>query len=259
MNTSDGVIEQTKCAEMALKRGNLALACSCYENALAIDSEHALAYANLGLIHFQQGDLEKAEALLLVGIQKDQDLKEPYYNLGCLYQSKGEYEKALSFFKEVVEKDAEDYDTYYRMGLSCVALKRCSDAKAFLQTAFQLRPDFFDSGIALAQYFFYHHEYTMAESVLRLLLVTHKEFPQLYYLLGISLKEQGNTESALAQFSRTIALDDKHAMAYYFLGICCNELSLAKQAESFFRKAIAADAGLTDEITPYLASLAGTE
>jgi len=251
MKSSNDMQALTRDAEDALQAGDRDLAATCYEKVLSLDADYAPAYANLGLIQFELGNVERAESLFLAGIEKDYDLREAHFNLGCLYQSIEEHESALECFRTVIEKDTDDYEAYYRMGLSCIAMKRCEDAKGFLQTAFQLKPDCLEFGLALARYFFYHHIYDKAESVLRLLLVTHNKTPQLYYLLGLSLKEQGKTESALAQFFRTVACDENNSMAYFFLGKCCHDLALHKQAKDFFMRARDLNAGLTDEIRFY--------
>ncbi|CAF1511530.1 unnamed protein product, partial [Adineta steineri] len=75
------------------------------------DSEKAIYYNQLGVVHSNQGDYEKAiwyyekalEILRKILPSNHPDLITSYINIGLVYDNMGEYSKALSYYEQGLE------------------------------------------------------------------------------------------------------------------------------------------------------------
>jgi tetratricopeptide (TPR) repeat protein len=76
-------------------RGNLAWAEEYWEAALAIDSLHAPALAEMGSTRFIQGELEPAFAYLRAAVRQDPAMPSAWFNLGRLQLLRGRREEAV--------------------------------------------------------------------------------------------------------------------------------------------------------------------
>ena len=244
----DAFHKEKTSAERFLKEEKYDEALTHFKRAAELNPEFAEGYCNIGCILLNRGEFSEAEAYLLQSLEKDNDFIEAYFNLGCAYQVKSEFDKALSFYKEVITREPKNTDAYARMGACAQYLGREDDAQTFLWEALRLKPDSLEAATQLAGLHIEKKEYTHAEDVLRLSLVSHPEEVSLYFSLGLVLKEQGKFESALAQFNKVVQLDENNAEGFYHLADCCMALGLLKQAEPFFAKAYKLDQTFSEAV-----------
>ncbi len=101
-DTADGAFLEGLCSEM---EGNWTGAQSAYEKALAMDPQHALSLFRLAYGADLRGDDDEAFGHYL----KLKTLRPPHVhaliNLGVIHEDRGEYEKALECFELVLETD----------------------------------------------------------------------------------------------------------------------------------------------------------
>jgi len=77
----------------------------CFEKMIEIDPESHRALYNLGITHFNLGNLEKALESYNKALKIKPDYKYCYYNIGYLYESRGEIEKAMEFYEKALDID----------------------------------------------------------------------------------------------------------------------------------------------------------
>jgi tetratricopeptide (TPR) repeat protein len=80
-------------------------AISCYEKMIEIDPESYRAFYNLGITHFNLGNIEKALESYNKALKIKPDYKYCYYNIGYLYESQGELDKAMQFYEKALNID----------------------------------------------------------------------------------------------------------------------------------------------------------
>ena len=80
-------------------------ALSCFEKMIQIDPESHRALYNLGITHFNLGNIEKALESYNKALEIKPDYKYCYYNIGYLYESRGELDKAMEFYEKALNID----------------------------------------------------------------------------------------------------------------------------------------------------------
>jgi len=238
---NNGINSAVRKAKTLINKGDYDKALEIYSQLIEENPADADAWCNLGLLYYHKGEIEEAEQAFLKCIEYDPEVLEAYFNLGRLYQSNREFEKALTYYKEVVTRNEEDGIAYYYMGQCAKAVGRIDDAVAFLDEAIRLQPNNLEVGVALATLYVERGDYQKAEDALRVILVSHADVVPVHFSLGLILREQGKKESALAQFSRVVQLDENHVQGFYNLAECCMDLGLLDQAEPFYAKACKLD------------------
>ena len=89
--------------------GKTAEAIAAYEKAIPLNPKLLPEiYNNLGLIYFQQEQMEKAEVLLRKAVEIRPHFAPPYCNLGSLYEKKGDLDRAIQYYEKTVQL-APDY------------------------------------------------------------------------------------------------------------------------------------------------------
>ncbi len=73
-----------------------------YEDAIAIDPDHAIALNRLGLTHLLMGDYPNAREHLLAAATANPNMPDPHANLGTLYFQQRNYEDAITAFGQAL-------------------------------------------------------------------------------------------------------------------------------------------------------------
>lgn len=177
------------------------------------------AYA-LGLAYFKNQDYNSSRGILIrfQNEFKDSELRlKALYLLGSSLYSLGDYKAAMQVFKEISRISGQDVeltqkaeygiaDCYYRLGEEDEALIRFKS----------LRSKYPDSGLTpeiiwwLGGYYYQHNELSLAR---RYFLSIIQDFPKsdfladAYYALGLTFIEEENTQEALGNFNKALALN----------------------------------------------------
>lgn len=122
------------------RRGEFALALQHYQRAVKINPGHALAFSNMGMVHFSlfQKDNDRQsrdqalrhfnKALLL-----DHDLADGYNGRGAVYLALNEAEKAVADLKKALQLQPELFDAYFNCTYALLQLDRKKEALDLLQ------------------------------------------------------------------------------------------------------------------------------
>ena len=123
--------------------GNLAPARLWYEKALALDPRAAAAANNLAWLYAESNERLET-ALLLAQTARAQLPTRPEVSdtLGWIYYKKEMAGMAVSMFTRSVEQDAKNPVYHYHLGLALARQGNDAAARASLQRALKLKPDF---------------------------------------------------------------------------------------------------------------------
>ena len=137
------------------KPGNLQLAISALNSAVATDPGFALGYAQLGeayRIQYQVNKnpvwIDEAQANCRKSIELDNHIPEPYVTLGKLHDAAGHYNLAVQEFQQALSLNQRDGSAIEGLAHAYEQAGRISDATATFQKAEALLPgdwDVFDS------------------------------------------------------------------------------------------------------------------
>ena len=162
--------------------------------------DYSKAHANLGAILNELGHSEEAEAHLRRALALDPRTPKVHLNLGMILYSQGRYEEALEAARVAVEQRPDYSKAHANLGLALNVLGYSEEAKTHLRHAIALNPqnvDLIAQAAALAP------DSTQAA--------------ELYFLMGETAQENGQSEAAAEHYVNTLELDPYHAAALHWL------------------------------------------
>ncbi|CAF1261602.1 unnamed protein product [Adineta steineri] len=200
------------------------------------ESEKGLPYNQLGFVHWNQGDYEKAICYNEKAIDIRQntlpsnhpDLAHSYNNIGLVYHSIGEYSKALSFFEKALEIREKTLPSnhpdlaysYNNIGLVYHQMGEYLKTLSYYEKALKFRQNTLPSN---------HPD--LAQS--------YNNIGHLYRSMGEYLKALSSHEKALEIYQKTLAPDHPSlATSYNNIGMIYNNMGEYSKALSSHEKAL---------------------
>ena len=124
----------------------------------------ATAYINIGLIHVDKGDNEKALEFYLKALSIREEIGDKnkmaasYGNIGTIHHDNGDYEKALEFYlrsssitEEIGEKNGMA-GSYINIGLLNTDIKKFAEARIYLNKGLQLSKEIGTKSFSASSY-----------------------------------------------------------------------------------------------------------
>jgi tetratricopeptide (TPR) repeat protein len=126
----------------AHRRGDLAGARRAYEAALRVDAHHPLATHYLGVLAYQDGDLDRALPLLERSAHAVPDEPEFQNNLGLALAAADRLDDAVAAYRRAVSLKPDHAGAWSNLGLACTAQNALAPAEEALRRAIALQPGF---------------------------------------------------------------------------------------------------------------------
>ncbi len=121
--------------------GNQEEAIELLNRMISLLPNHALAYNDLGVLHFRRGNKIKSLYYYQKAVQLDPENPAFQKNLADLYLIElGETEEALKIYLQVLRKDPSDLETLFALGHICVQLEKFEDARVFYNRILAIEP-----------------------------------------------------------------------------------------------------------------------
>lgn len=187
-----------------LQQGNIDRAVAVLQRALSVNSELPGAANLLGLAQVRKGDLAAADASFRDALRIQPDLAEAHYNLGNLLAGAGNYPEAAFHFEKAIVFKPGYVDAHHSYGILLMMTHSWDKALAEMREALRLDPSVAETHIELAD-----------------LLAT-----------------TGRIENAVEEYRRAIRLKPEESHAYYRLGLALRKHGDLPEAEQQFRLAI---------------------
>jgi tetratricopeptide (TPR) repeat protein len=168
-------------------RGNLEKAIEHYEKALKFDPDSSGIYSNLGVAYKNLGMVDKSIAAYKKAIELDPGQAEAYNNLGVSYELLGKYDEAVEAYEKAIKLDLNPAEAYSNMGNVYSKKKQHKKAIEFYNKAIKADPQYGNS----------------------------------YNNLGNIYKNMGNYEEAIRLYKKALEFETKPASAVH------NNLALA--------------------------------
>jgi tetratricopeptide (TPR) repeat protein len=111
-----------------------------YKRVLAVNPTHIEALINLGMLSYEQGDLESASACFLRAVTGDPDNSVAHFNLGSVLDELGHLEAARRHLRIAVRIDPSYPDAHYNLAFVCDKLGSAFEARQHWQHYIRLDP-----------------------------------------------------------------------------------------------------------------------
>ncbi|MCA8293300.1 tetratricopeptide repeat protein [Burkholderia sp. AU30198] len=211
-----------------------------YLAVLAKEPDHPQALHLYGVLQFQCGDADQAEALLRQSIAIAPDVRA-LSDLGAIVGERGRVDEALGHFASALQAAPDDVQTLVRRGNTLIGLRRYDDALASFDRALAVSPLVLDAlcnrGGALRAL---GRLDDALDTYDRALMVDPQSFES-WFNRGIVLRALRRAADALHCFDRANAIRPGIAAIMIERGRTLAELDRLNEALAAFNDALAAD------------------
>lgn len=176
-----------------------------YNKSISIGENYPnyLPYMNRGKLYFKQKNYEKALKDLNSSISLNNNDSEAYYGRGQAKYHLGDIQNALVDTNAAIEIKANKWSYYNQRGIILNDLKKYEEAISDFTKAIEIS----------------NHEYA-------------------YNNRGFAHYKLGNLKQALLDCEKSLELNDKNGLAFYYLGLIEHDLGETEKACSHFTKAL---------------------
>ena len=220
------------------KRNNLKIAKKLYSKTLKSNPYYKGVYINLGILHNQLGEHQKAMSCYEKTIQIQPNNSAAFNNLGSTHKELGEYQKAMSCYEKAIQIDPNYADAYYNLGIIFNKLEEHQKAKNCYEKAIQIQPNnsaaYNNLGIILNEL----EEHQKAMSCYEKAIKIQPNNSVVFNNLGSTYKELEEYQKAMSCYKKAIKINPNYVNAYFNLGIILNKLEEHQKAMNCYEKSI---------------------
>lgn len=228
-----------------------------FEQSIALNPRRATAHYNLGLLHGYRQEVNQAQAAYTAALAADSTLAPAHKKLGKIHREKGFPSEAARAFKKAVRFDPQDAEAHFLLGLAQrdsgdneAALRALLKATELNPNSPKLRLNLGNVYLRLGRREAGKREMARSESLRQqhrglhseISPPTHQSLPigsaRDHYNMGLKHRMAGETDRALLEFRRTVAINPDHKDAHIGLGLLLAEQGRQKQAARSFERAI---------------------
>lgn len=124
-----------------MARNDLAAACRCFTEALALDDDFAEAHANLAFLLALQGQAGEAEKHYRLSIACNPDLAQVHLNLGVMLAAQKRFEEARQAYEHALHLDPATPSAWSNLGVLQACQRQDAAAEKSYRTALALDPE----------------------------------------------------------------------------------------------------------------------
>jgi serine/threonine protein kinase/Flp pilus assembly protein TadD len=214
-----------------------------FQQAIALDSKYALAYAGLGEAYWRKYRdtrdtqwVEPARKNCQLALKLNNQLAPVYVTLGIIEEGAGQHIPALEALEKARQLEPSDPSVFSELGAVQEAMGKLDDAKSSYQAAARLRPGDWASLNALGGFYYRRGNYQEAIPLFQKITELAPGNSQGYTNLGATYAMAGQYESAAVSFNQSLTLRptalaySNLGTVYFFLGRCAEAVPMMKRA-----------------------------
>jgi tetratricopeptide (TPR) repeat protein len=138
---SNSIESLSQQVQYCLNSGNQEEAMNILHRVISLFPDHALAYNDLGVLYYRQGNKTKSLYYYQKAVRLDPENSAFQKNLADLYLVElNEVEEALKIYIHVLNKEPSDIETLFALGHICIQLEKFEDAKIFYNRILDVEP-----------------------------------------------------------------------------------------------------------------------
>lgn len=226
------------------RQGALEQALAAYEQALSLQPGHPGALSHLGILAWQNGDLEAAERFLYASLDADGSAPSPWNTLGNVMKARGRTEAALACYQQALAIAPDYADAHFNAGNLLQLLGRLEPALASYARALEAQPDDVQSRNNRAAVLQQLGRWDEALDNLDAALALAPGYAEAHNNRGNVLARLRRHAEALASFERALACRSHYADAYVNRAKLLKDTGRLDAAQADLEQAIALDPGL---------------
>jgi Flp pilus assembly protein TadD len=188
-----------------------------------------MGYGNLGLIHWRQGDAQRAEQEWREALRLAPNDSSILNNLGLACTKLGRYPEAVSFFRKAIELKPDDPNPHSNLGIAFEKTGEQGAAEREFRAALELAPQKFETRNRLGRLYLEAGRVEEAEEQFQLSIKTQPNDSG-YCGLGEVELRRGKGGLAEGAFQKALSLDANNSQAHFKLGALY--LSKGRRAEA---------------------------
>jgi predicted O-linked N-acetylglucosamine transferase (SPINDLY family) len=220
-------------------RGAAADAAAHFAQAIAAQPEFELAYRDGCLACVESAQFDRAEALLLSGLNRFPASADLLFLMGNVHTKAGRREAAVDSYRRALAARGGYVEAHENLAVVLSELGQPEQAAAQLQAVAVLRPNDVDAqcryGVALQGL----GRFDAAVDSFRRAVAIDPASATALSSLGSAYAAQGRRAEAIEQYHVAIAADASHYFAYAGLGVELNEAGRPEEAAQHLREALA--------------------
>jgi tetratricopeptide (TPR) repeat protein len=226
---------------LALSEQDVDEAIKSFRRAIDLAPRHALARYNLALV-LKRADRPREAIDELTRAIAIESRPEAHYTLGVIYWQQGDLERAEAALRAALASDAKYADAHHSLGAVLAARGQWPPAIAALRRAIALRPELTSARYTLARVLRESGDDRAARRELedadRLRVRGQMEQEaSVWTATGTRKLDMGDAAGAQAHFERAIAIFEGYAPAHYQLGRALQKLGRLDSARAAFHRA----------------------
>lgn len=198
-----------------------------FKEAIAIDSNYALAYSGLADAYFRLSNvhfpprevLPKAKEAALRAVEIDENLAEAHSSLGLVkVYYDHDWNGAEYEFRKAIRLNSTVVLAHQRFGSYLTFMGRFEESIRHYETALELDPFSLQINMNLATTYFLRGEYDRAIKHLKKTSELEPNYMPTVFVLGCVYIQQGRLQDAIEQFQAIYKLDEEAFLAMGFMG-----------------------------------------
>jgi tetratricopeptide (TPR) repeat protein len=111
-----------------------------YQRVLSSNPHHLDALINVGMLFYEQGELESAAGSFLRAVAVEQESSVAHFNLGSVLEELGRLESSRKHLRIAVRLDPDHADAHYNLAFVCDRLGAPAEARKHWQLYIKLDP-----------------------------------------------------------------------------------------------------------------------
>lgn len=218
--------------------GDLTKAERDFRQVLAIDSQSAAAYANLGVVYIRQARWDKAIHMLRKAQKLAPQMIGIQLNIGLAYYRQNKFDAAITPFESVLRDQPDSAQARYLLGLCDFFTERYEDAANTLQPLWgeeSLNMNYLYV-LGLAAHKAGRKE--LDERAMSRLVEVGQNTPE-FHLMGKAALNNGDNDKALTELQAAASADPKLPFVHYNLGLAYLNKQDYEHAGEEFRQDLA--------------------
>ncbi|TVP60499.1 MAG: tetratricopeptide repeat protein [Nodularia sp. (in: Bacteria)] len=209
-----------------------------FTQAIALDSQNALAYNKRGNAFYQLGDYEQAKADTSKAIELNPQNANAYYDRGFSLYELGKYKEAIADYTKAIELNPGNAYAYYGRGLALVKMQENKEANEDFSTAIRLRPDYIEAylerGILRRRLRIHKTAIEDFDAIIKI----NPDDARPYYQKGLIHSSNNQKYAAIGAYTQAINRNPNYTVAYLRRGDIQSELGYKLEATEDYNTVI---------------------
>lgn len=206
-------------------QGRADVAISRLNAALRIDPSHTRVLNNLGVLAYEQGELELAFKYLDSARQIEEGIEQPdpvtSNHLGVVLSAMGRLDEGMTRFQRAGSHERAEFEVYYNLGRAYIEHGKPEAGVEYLRHAFQLNPNAPDVHVVLGAAYLLRGKPELMPEALRHLkraLQINSQHRIAFADLALALLESKNFEGAVKVITQALRVHPRSPETLFILG-----------------------------------------